>query len=645
MSNVKKLMMTAAGGGEALDINDVFSTYVYTGPTGVDNGVDLWNEGGMVWIKNRDTSEPHVIFDTERGARYHLATNSTTAQVYDTNTLTTFSSDGAGASGFFASQDAKTGQSGVNYCSWTFRKAPKFFDVVTYTGNGTNRTISHNLGSTPGCMIIKAYSGNYAWAVYHRGHPNPFSQYSWLQSTQAVASTVDYWNLTDPTDSEFSLGTNGAVNANGVNYVAYLFAHNDGDGDFGPTGDQDIIKCGSYTGSNSQELNIGFEPQWILIKRTSPAGNWMLYDNIRGMADAYQNHFRVHTTSAEFVGTNGSVLPTPQGLQFDTGTTTDINSGGDNFIYIAVRRGSLFPPTAASEVFDMATADGSGFAFSSNFPVDAATNVYLSGSWRHTMSSKLINKKYFRTDANNGASIDTAYRYDRQNEWYQNGLNADFMSHMWKRAPNFFDVVCYNGDGSAGRNINHSLGVAPEMMWVKRRQTGSWAVYHSGLDVDGDGLPETDDINLNTDAAATDQSLSWNDTAPTETHFTVGNGNEVNNTNGTYIAFLFASLDGISKVGSYTGNGTSQTIDCGFSSGASFVLITRTDSDDDWWVFDTERGIVAGTESGIMINNNSIQDTGSDYIDPHNSGFIINGSGGDVNYNGGSYIFYAIAAI
>jgi hypothetical protein len=637
MSNFKKLMMTAAG-GEGLDINDVFSTYVYTGPTGVDNGVDLWNEGGMVWIKNRDTSEPHVIFDTERGARYHLATNSTTAQVYDTNTLTTFSSDGAGASGFFASQDAKTGQSGVNYCSWTFRKAPKFFDVVTYTGDGTTgRQISHNLGGEVGTLIIKKTNNVGAWIVYHRSLGT--SKYMSLSSTSAALN----FSAVNTVTSTYFVSDN--QNASGSTYVAYLFAHNDGDGDFGPDADQDIIKCGSYTGSNSQELNIGFEPQWILIRKTDVAGNWMLYDNIRGMADAYQNHFRVHTTTAEFVSTNGSVLPTPQGLQFDAGTTSDINSGGDNFIYIAVRRGSLFPPTAASEVFDMATADGSGFAFSSNFPVDAATNVYLSGSWRHTMSSKLINKKYLRTDTNNGASIDTAYRYDRQNEWYQNGLNADFMSHMWKRAPNFFDVVCYNGDGSAGRNINHSLGVAPEMMWVKRRQTGSWAVYHSGLDVDGDGLPETDDINLNTDAAATDQSASWNDTAPTETHFTVGNGNEVNNSSGTYIAFLFASLDGISKVGSYTGNGTSQTIDCGFSSGASFVLITRTDSDDDWWVFDTERGIVAGTESGIMINNNSIQDTGSDYIDPHNSGFIINGSGGDVNYNGGSYIFYAIAAI
>ena len=635
-------MMTAAGAGEGLDINDVFSTYVYTGSTGVDNGVDLWNEGGMVWIKNRDTSQAHVIFDTERGARYYLATNNSSAQVFDTNTLTTFSSDGAGASGFFASADAKTGQSGVNYCSWTFRKAPKFFDVVTYTGNGTNRTISHNLGSTPGCMIIKAYSGNYAWAVYHRGHPSPQYQYSWLQSTQAVATRADYWNSTDPTDSVFSLGTNGTVNASGVNYVAYLFAHHDGDGEFGPNADQDIIKCGSYTGVTSQEVNIGFEPQWILIKRTSPAGNWMLYDNMRGMADAYQNHFRVQTTSGEFVGTNGSVLPTPQGLQFDTGTTTDINSGGDNFIYIAVRRGSLFPPTAASEVFDMATADGSGFAFSSNFPVDAATNIYLSGNWRHTMSSKLNNKKWLYTNQNYIEATDTAYRYDRQDEWYQNGLNADFMSHMWKRAPNFFDVVCYFGDGSAGRTVSHNLGVAPEMMWVKCRNLAQdWAVYHKGLN--GGTNPEQYNIRLNDYEAEVSQTAVWNDTAPSETEFTLGTDYRTNRNVRQYIAYLFASLDGISKVGYYTGNGSNQNIDCGFSSGARFVLIRGTNLAD-WYQFDTERGIVAGNDSVIHINNTLAQQTGYDAIDPYSGGFKVNQvTNLPLNVLNQNYIFYAIA--
>jgi hypothetical protein len=142
----------------------------------------------------------------------------------------------------------------------------------------------------------------------------------------------------------------------------------------------------------------------------------------------------------------------------------------------------------------------------------------------------------------------------------------------------------------------------------------------------------------------------WGATSPTATQFTVRSDNTTNRGAGDppYMAFLFASLSGISKVGSYTGNGSSgQNIDCGFSNGARFVLIKRYDSSGRWNIYDTVRGIVAGSDYRIALDDNSSQTTNVDRVDPYSGGFSVvytSGGGDDPNINGAKYIFYAIAA-
>ena len=121
-----------------------------------------------------------------------------------------------------------------------------------------------------------------------------------------------------------------------------------------------------------------------------------------------------------------------------------------------------------------------------------------------------------------------------------------------------------------------------------------------------------------------------------------GNENGVSGSSGNYIAYLFATLDGISKVGSYTGTGSDINVDCGFSAGARFILIKRTDATGDWYLYDTARGIVAGADPFLKLNTNEAQDAGNDGIDPLSSGFIVTSSSGN-NTSGGNYIFYAIA--
>jgi phage terminase large subunit-like protein len=174
------------------------------------------------------------------------------------------------------------------------------------------------------------------------------------------------------------------------------------------------------------------------------------------------------------------------------------------------------------------------------------------------------------------------------------------------------------------------------MIVKSRNNTASWIVYHKDIG-------NTKAIYLNSSSAASTASSGWWDnTTPTDTVFTLGANTTQSSNN--YIAYLFASLDGISKVGSYTGDGNAtQDIDCGFSSGARFVLIKSTNATGNWFLFDTERGIVAGNDSRLELNSTSAEVTTADVIDPLASGFTVTNQSIGINVSGREYIFLAIA--
>ena len=175
MPSNKKLLQAAAGsaGGDNLYVEDVFSTYLYTGNgTGqtITNDIDLSGEGGLVWMKDRTTGSASVgwntLVDTERGGANQIWSNSTNGQVNLPSRALTFNSNG-----FSVSADIyHTNRSGDDFASWSFRKAEKFFDVVTYTGTGVDpMSVPHNLGVTPGCVIIKRTDTTADWQVMFPG--------------------------------------------------------------------------------------------------------------------------------------------------------------------------------------------------------------------------------------------------------------------------------------------------------------------------------------------------------------------------------------------------------------------------------------------------------------------------------------------
>ena len=309
---------------------------------------------------------------------------------------------------------------------------------------------------------------------------------------------------------------------------------------------------------------------------------------------------------------------------------------------MAIRRGPMAVPENASDVFNTSNQVAAAPAVTSGFVTDALLRLRTLGGHAYPqIYSRLTGIEQLITQTNGVSTTVPNMKWDYMNgagNEYLGGTTTTVPTHMWRRAPGYFDVVSYTGTGS-NRTVAHNLGVAPEMMWVKSRNaTRSWSVFHSALG------PTKGGLGLDLSSPASTDSTVWNDTSPTSAVFTVGTYGNVNTLNNTYIAYLFATAPGVSKVGSYTGNGGTQNIDCGFSSGARFVLIKRSSNAQDWYIFDSTRGIVAGNDPYLKLNTTDAEATAADEIDPLSSGFTIHQTGSaGINFSGHTYIFYAIA--
>ena len=885
----QNLLLTSGGGKKSTYVDDVFSTYLYVGNNStleIDNGVDLAGEGGMVWVKNRESTDSgayHQIFDTARG-RKGIFPNDWRSQVnYETgqfaNTaIKTFDSDGftLGSAYYFMNV------SGEDHASWTFRKAPGFFDVVNYTGNGVRgRQIAHSLGCQPGLILIKFLGGNQHWCVYHKSEGA--TEYANLDNTNAFGTAyVMRFNDTEPTATHFTVGEDNEVNGSSGEYIAYLFAsegtstaatarsvyypaasgngvrtdpsndfmisnndftlegyfyytnitngyqvlfdtrisssteicliagkqpdgkvyiENGPDGyggttiirtaqpeitevnkwyhiafskhngnlklfingvekgsnsssvsfggnnfqignahqqsgnyavqgyisnvrfinqqgiytsnftpstepltttsqgataskvkllcfqnttvngttvnasggwvsnvgtpvvstfspfldaaspsnEFGEDGDQNIIKCGSYVGNGSSDgpnINLGWEPQWILIKRSSGAESWMMFDAMRGMTTQAGND---HDLRADLSNSEGNVRDyidiTPTGFK-QVNTQLMMNGNNDTYIYCAIRRPDGYvgkPAKVGTDVFNQAYGNYSSGNnpipnFTAGFPVDFAWAKSYGGSGDWWTSARLVQSKEVQVNTNIAMQSGSNKVFDSNVGWHNNNGYDWYISHMWKRHAGF-DVQTYTGTNH-NTERSHGLGKVPEMMWVKRRDASSdWAVYHKDLHQ----YPQDYYLVLNSSAAVVNASQWWKQ--PTSTHWFTAIGN-LNNINGaTYIAMLFASVAGISKVGYYTGNGstTGPTITTGFT--PRFLIVKNASwSHGDWFVYDTTRGWASGNDKTMKLNSTAAQLDNSTWdIDPTSTGFTVQSNDGAVNANGNNFIYYAHA--
>lgn len=334
--------------GGTIGMGDIFSTTTYTG-TGsslaINNGINLASDGGLVWFKSRGSSGGHTWYDTVRGVGKAIYSNNQNAQGTTGSGvgLTAFNSNGFSVGTNWVGENTN----GDGVVSWAWKETSKFFDIVTYTGNGAdNRQIAHNLGSRPGMILIKRTDSTSDWYVYHRqldfGENNVPIVY--LNSTaarsysnMAYQTQVGISNSNDPTQN---MVVRTPANVSNATYVAYLFGNN-----------SEKIKCGTYSGDGSdtnREINTGFKPQWLIVKNSENTYNWQIIDSVRGEGanPPTCNVLAANITNAEdpagdrlFFSDNGFTLST---------SSFDYNKSGESFIYMAIASdsaGSLTWPT------------------------------------------------------------------------------------------------------------------------------------------------------------------------------------------------------------------------------------------------------------------------------------------------------------
>lgn len=619
---------------------DVFSIDTYIGNAtsqNIENGINLAALGGMVWTKMRNgtgtaaennmftsaalSSVSNYFTDSERGSNL-LSPAWANGEIPGSSADLTFQ-----AGGFSVGNADRFNKSGCTFASWTFRRAQRFFDVVKWKGDGSaSRVLPHILGAEPGMIIVKRLdSASSRFHIYHRSLAGAGLGSVGLDRL-APSNATQYFG--SHSASDFSITSDPGVNEAGVDYVAYLFAHD-------PSNDG-IIQCGTYSTAQfgRMEVNLGWEPDFLIVRQTN-ASSWILVDSVRDFFENYlfpdandreQKTNTVHDTSAVGFASREQSFNSPH-MQRSNGT----------YVYVAIRRRGREPVTPES-VLDVQLSPGPTAVSSAKF-VDFSLSK-LGGGWCIAAVRQYRNFG-FRTGYNYEWVGLGGATWDKKNiaPNLYGGVSISFA-----RATGVFDCQRYIGNGSiARRELPHQLGVVPELVMIKlglgdSRNLQPWVIGSTLFPSADDSLLMYPDSALVTSG----KRDMFAHARPTDKHIMLGQDAAVNYGGWHYLALAFASKSGISKVFKYEGNGSQQIIDCGFTNGARFVLIKRYDGTGNWVVFNSASGITSGIDPRFCLDNTAVQ-ADLDCIDPSPSGFIIKQNTVNLNLAGAKYIGLALA--
>jgi len=323
--------------------SDYFNTVLYTGNGGTNNITGLDFQPDWVWIKSRNDSANHNLFDVVRGATKYLKSNATNAETTDSTSLTSFNSNGFTLG---SNDDQDVNKNNDTYVSWSWKAGTSFtndasgtgigsidstgsasdtsgFSIISWSGTGSTGTLKHGLSTTPSMIITKS-RGSSAWCVYnkHLGNTNVL----FLDTVAATSAHIAYWNNTSPTSSVFTVGSDDAVNHSGNNMIAYCFAEKKG-----------YSKFGSYTGNGNADgtfVYTGFKPAWVMGKKTDGAEDWFMFDNKRDAFNLTQKKLRANSNAAENDNSSKGIDFLAQGFKLRT-SNGEFNGSGGNWIYMA----------------------------------------------------------------------------------------------------------------------------------------------------------------------------------------------------------------------------------------------------------------------------------------------------------------------
>jgi len=321
---------------------DFFESKLYTG-TGSEQSITMDFAPNWVWLKRRDATGSHRLFDSVRGATKEIYTDGNNAEATEAQTLKSFNSNGFtlgtegatnGSSRSFVSFNWKAGTSFSNDASGTgigsldstgtFNNTSGF-SIVSYTGGGSNATVKHGMDTAPSMILVKQREER-SWMVYHKST----AATNWLHLDRVDVSAADVraWNNTEPTSSVFSLGTYDDLNESGGTYIAYCFAEKKG-----------YSKFGSYLGNGNNDgtyIHLGFKPAFVMVKRTDATANWSLIDNKRDPFNVTYHFLEPNVSDDEFIPSSPQAAFDfcSQGFKCRS-TNGAINSSDHTFLYMA----------------------------------------------------------------------------------------------------------------------------------------------------------------------------------------------------------------------------------------------------------------------------------------------------------------------
>jgi hypothetical protein len=454
-----------------------------------------------------------------------------------------------------------------------------------------NKLVSANSSSTP---TRSAYGASYTSGDVIRVETDFDGSVIEFFKNGTSQGTIDFSGMNDGTfyfpacycnrvDAEFNFGQQPFIGTPTAGYKALSTANL-------PT---PAIKDGSkyfqttlYTGDGNatqtitQSENSTFNPDFIWIKNRSNAYSHNINDAVRG-----------YTGASPATAADVKVLAS---------NATDREGLGDT-LTTAQQRGFVQASTANGFIVNKGTA-GSQDGFYTN----ASGHTYAAWQWLSA----------------NGTASNT---------------NGSITSTVSANTTAGFSIAGYTGNAAASATIGHGLNEAPQFYVVKRRDsTGNWVVY-------SEVIGATNYLLLDTTAASTANPV-WNDTAPTSTVFSVNNNAGVNGSGNDYIAYCWHSVEGFSKFGKYTGNGSTDGpfVWCGFR--PAFVIIKRFSSTGNWWMYDPVRDTTQPMDSTLNANTSSAELTNRvEKVDNLSNGFKLRSSDTEVNGSGSNYIFMAFA--
>ena len=654
-------------------VSEGFNAVTYKGIGTKQSISGLGFSPDLVWGKQRSGANSHEIYDTVRGAQQILYSDLTDAEGANINGVSSFDADGYTVAG-----NTSINLTGNSVVAWAWdageNNAPTGHSSVTYTGNGGTQSIK-GFGFSPDLVWIKTRQAE-SHGLWDSVRGAPLNL-----STNNTNAENSYTGVTSFDSDGFSVGgAYAGYTESGKTYVAWGWDAGNGspvsntDGSITSTvkaSQANGFSIVSYTGTGSAGTighSLGVQPSMIIVKNRIDARNWSVWHKDLSSNDHY---LRLDSTDAQAsAGANYWNSTAPTSSVFSVGTEGDINDPNDAMIAYCFAEVAGY-----SKIGSYSGTDSAGVTvttgFRPGFVMIKATNLVegwaiIDGS-RDTLNPR---NKVLKPNSSNaevsGSQFDIEFTdtgfilngTDDVINGYSGGTGeyiymafkgsyADYVSdyntdgtidsRVKANPATGFSITSFVGNGTLNATVGHGLSSTPEMVLVKNRSTAvSWLAWHKDLsgstyriDLNGDGAEYNDG---NGALQGVSSSL-----------ITLGSLNAVNQNSANMICYAFHSVAGYSDIGSYTGTGAlGNTVTTGFRPG--FVMVKRTDGGGNWVMYDSTRATSNPINKLLYANLSNAEATwGSGGVDFNATGFQVKNSGGDMNVNGGTYIYMAFA--